>query len=322
MGRLRGYDLHVHTTRSDGKETPKRVVEIAFKEKNLQGIAITDHNTIEGIDEAVSAAESCNNFQVIPGVELSAELSNKKYNLNLDVHLLFYFFDRKSKDIKNFFTKIEVAKLAYAIKVVDGLKRENILTDQEAKEQFEKRMEDCSLRKEHIISYLKKEKGIVERACHTKIKLLRLEEYRPSIEEAIEIFRIPMVIAHPGLIIDERNEESNDDKLIDFSILEEILIPHKKNIVGLEGEYPYHKVGRVIPEFRTNEGEDSARAKIRDFSSSRYYNEKSKALAKRLKAMYVGGSDCHSKPQLSEIGDCITPSYIVKKLRKAITGTD
>lgn len=81
-----GYvDLHLHTTASDGIMKPSEIVRYA-KLKGLQAIAITDHDTIEGLEEGLKEGERLN-FEVIPGVEISAEYPNGS------MHLLGYFLD-------------------------------------------------------------------------------------------------------------------------------------------------------------------------------------------------------------------------------------
>jgi len=67
---MAGYDLHVHTNRSDGTFTPTEAVDLAV-ERGLTGIAITDHDTLAGLDEA-SATGGAIGVRVIAGVELSA----------------------------------------------------------------------------------------------------------------------------------------------------------------------------------------------------------------------------------------------------------
>src|SRR3989339_42169 len=78
-------DLHLHTTASDGAKSPSELVRYA-KKRGLQAIAITDHDTIEGLEEGVSEGEKIG-FEVIPGIEISAEHSPGS------MHLLGYFFD-------------------------------------------------------------------------------------------------------------------------------------------------------------------------------------------------------------------------------------
>ena len=50
---MSGIDLHLHTTASDGGFTPRELVEVAF-EKKVTTIAITDHDTVSGIEEALT----------------------------------------------------------------------------------------------------------------------------------------------------------------------------------------------------------------------------------------------------------------------------
>ena len=50
-------DLHSHTSESDGEYTPKKLIDKAI-EKNLSVLAITDHDTIDGLDEAITYAKN------------------------------------------------------------------------------------------------------------------------------------------------------------------------------------------------------------------------------------------------------------------------
>ena len=62
------FDLHVHTTYSDGLLSPKEVVDLA-RRKGLNGIAITDHDTVEGINSALKVSKGFKDFYLIPGIE-------------------------------------------------------------------------------------------------------------------------------------------------------------------------------------------------------------------------------------------------------------
>lgn len=90
-------DLHVHSTRSDGTYTPSQLVDYAM-EKGLAAFALTDHDTVDGLEEAVSYAEKLRLTQsgsssrplvpqVIPGIEFSTEYQGQ------DVHILGYYID-------------------------------------------------------------------------------------------------------------------------------------------------------------------------------------------------------------------------------------
>lgn len=64
-------DLHTHSTASDGQYTPTELIQMA-KERGLEALALTDHDTLDGLEEAVRAGQRCG-LRVIPGVELSAK---------------------------------------------------------------------------------------------------------------------------------------------------------------------------------------------------------------------------------------------------------
>ena len=79
------YDLHCHSTASDGSLTPTEVVQRA-KLQGVTSLALTDHDTINGQKEAAEAALS-NNINYIPGIELSTTWENKCFHivgLNID----------------------------------------------------------------------------------------------------------------------------------------------------------------------------------------------------------------------------------------------
>jgi len=80
-----GFDLHTHSTRSDGTLTPREVVELALS-RDLAGIALTDHDTADGLPEAREAAAG-RGLEVLAGCELSAEHESQP------VHVLSYAFN-------------------------------------------------------------------------------------------------------------------------------------------------------------------------------------------------------------------------------------
>jgi predicted metal-dependent phosphoesterase TrpH len=79
-------DLHIHSTASDGRLTPAEVVREAA-ERGLTFIALTDHDTVDGIAPAQAAAQAFPQLKVIPGVEISTDIPQG------EVHVLGYFID-------------------------------------------------------------------------------------------------------------------------------------------------------------------------------------------------------------------------------------
>ncbi|HPY89137.1 MAG TPA: PHP domain-containing protein [Lentisphaeria bacterium] len=67
-------DLHCHSTASDGTLTPAELVDAAMT-SGLQAVALTDHDTTDGLDEFLAAAADKPDFLAIPGIELSCQAS-------------------------------------------------------------------------------------------------------------------------------------------------------------------------------------------------------------------------------------------------------
>jgi 3',5'-nucleoside bisphosphate phosphatase len=82
MSRL---DLHLHTTHSDGSCTPTEVVHLAHQ-AGVTALAITDHDIMTGVADAITAAELCG-IEVIPGVEISSMMGQS------ELHILGYFLN-------------------------------------------------------------------------------------------------------------------------------------------------------------------------------------------------------------------------------------
>ena len=72
-------DLHVHTTASDGQYTPSQIIQMA-SEKNISTLAITDHDTVAGLEEGANAAKE-HNITFVPGTELNINFPTGEFHL-------------------------------------------------------------------------------------------------------------------------------------------------------------------------------------------------------------------------------------------------
>jgi predicted metal-dependent phosphoesterase TrpH len=107
-------DLHVHTTASDGLVTPRDVVAAAL-DLGLRVISITDHDSVEGVDEAMEAARGTS-LEVIPGVELSVRSEGGP-----DAHVLGYLIDRHDPALLSALRRLRAARLERARTMVAAL---------------------------------------------------------------------------------------------------------------------------------------------------------------------------------------------------------
>lgn len=101
---MKFVDLHVHSNASDGTLTPSEVVQLA-KKINLCAMALTDHDTVEGVAEAMAAGKE-NNIEVIPGVELSCAYISK------EIHIVGLFVDCENTGFLDELTRLKETRNA------------------------------------------------------------------------------------------------------------------------------------------------------------------------------------------------------------------
>ena len=103
----------MHTTASDGSFTPQELVAEAEQE-DLQVIAVTDHDTVTGVEPALKAAED-REIKVIPGIEFTTYVAGQR------VDILGYDLDYKNTDLLNIIDKLQNARQIRAQKILDKL---------------------------------------------------------------------------------------------------------------------------------------------------------------------------------------------------------
>lgn len=96
-------DLHVHSSASDGSLTPEEVVELA-KREGLTSFALTDHDTVEGVERALDHAKKIKDIEVIPGTELSCYYNDR------EIHIVGLFINHKDETFLNELQKLEQAR--------------------------------------------------------------------------------------------------------------------------------------------------------------------------------------------------------------------
>lgn len=110
------YDLHVHTTASDGEETSANVILRAI-EAGLAGLAITDHDSVDGLEPAQRfIKENGLELDLIPGIELNTDYGED------EVHILGYFIDFTNDYLRHRLSEIRQQRYARAEKMIAKLK--------------------------------------------------------------------------------------------------------------------------------------------------------------------------------------------------------
>ncbi len=107
-------DLHIHTIYSDGTWTPREVVSRA-KKLNLAAISITDHDSVAGLEEAITTGEELG-IEVVPGIEMSTDVGEN------EIHILGYYLDWKEKKFLARLEKFQAARAERNQKLIKKLK--------------------------------------------------------------------------------------------------------------------------------------------------------------------------------------------------------
>jgi predicted metal-dependent phosphoesterase TrpH len=274
-------DLHAHTTASDGDLTPTELVKLAV-DSELDALGVTDHDTVGGIAEALSAAEAAG-LALAPGVEISAEFTRGT------LHMLGYFVDhehpallealegmRGGRDVRNGKIVEKLNELGLAISMEEVLRiagGDSVSRNHIAQVLLDKGY--CADRQEVFDEYLAKGAAAY------------FDRLRLGPRESIELIRsaggLP-ILAHPY------QTKLGDDEL--ENLVEELV---GYGLAGIECYYSVH-----TPE------------------QTAFYL----SLAKRYDLLVTGGSDYHgvSKPDVElgiGCGELEVPIELFEKLKKA-----
>ena len=284
---MRAVDLHTHSNKSDGSFSPTELVDYAI-EKELLAVALTDHDTTDGLEEAIAHAEALKNtghssIEVIPGIEFSTKHEGK------DVHIVGLYI---SYDAPDFCAKLQEfvdSRTGRNIKMCHNLQGAGIDITYE---KLQERNPDAVITRAHYASYLFEEGYVKSRSeafsrylgDHTKYFVPR-EKVTPAqaVKLILQVGGIP-ILAHPPLYHMGRERL---DRLV--SELKDV------GLMGIESLYSTY----------TNQDE-------RDMMR----------LADKYDLLLSGGSDFHgaNKPNLdlgTGYGKLFVPEEILLTMKKA-----
>jgi predicted metal-dependent phosphoesterase TrpH len=109
-----GYDLHSHSNRSDGTLRPAEVMVLAAQ-RELAGVALTDHDTFDGLEEAATAANELD-LDFVPGIEFSAE------HEGASLHILGYWVDPDDAAIEAELLRLTATRFRRGEMIVEKLR--------------------------------------------------------------------------------------------------------------------------------------------------------------------------------------------------------
>lgn len=196
-------DLHLHSIWSDGVHSPADLVTMAAA-KGLRAIAVSDHDSVDGIDEALEAGTRLG-VEVVPAVELSVE-----YGRFRDVHLLGYFIDHRDAVLRAKLSEFRTRRDERGHAIVDRINRRLTRQGKEGLSYDEVRaMTEGALGRPHIAQALvtRGYARTVQQAFENYLIPCDVpKKYFPMAEALAEIGRMKgiAVLAHPQSITRDR----------------------------------------------------------------------------------------------------------------------
>ena len=190
-------DLHTHTSASDGTHSPTELVTLA-KEHGIEAIAITDHDTIEGLPEAFETGERLG-IEVITGMELSIE-----YN-PVSMHILGLLIDPENESLNKCLTELQYSRSTRNPKIIEKLNDLGMPITMEA---VEKISGGGQVGRPHIAAALLKNGHVnnIQEAFDKYLKkgaVAYFERHRLSREQAADVIHGAgglLILAHPGTL--------------------------------------------------------------------------------------------------------------------------
>jgi 3',5'-nucleoside bisphosphate phosphatase len=228
-------DLHIHSTYSDGTDTPEQLV-LRAESKGLTAISVTDHDTVEGTVAAIEVGEG-SSVEVIPGIEFSCVHKTDH------MHVLGYYIDPVNSELLTTLNDIQQARIDRNLQIIDRLNKLGIgITIDEVHQ----KSTVGQTGRPHIAQVLMEKKVIpnidsgftrylkVGKPAYVARKILQVDETINVIRRAGGI----AVLAHPGSI---------DNSLRKIpAIVKEL---KKVGLQGVEVYYPIH-TKRVVKKLK------------------------------------------------------------------------
>jgi predicted metal-dependent phosphoesterase TrpH len=187
-------DLHVHSTASDGTDSPAGVIEVAA-EAGLDVVALTDHDTTAGWPGAAEAARRLG-VTLLPGAEISCQLDG------IGVHMLAYLYDPQDPALLEETSRTRIDRLLRAQRMVQRMSRDLDITWADVLEHVDA---DATVGRPHLADALVAN-GVVSSRDEAFATLLHarspyyLPHYSPDVFQIVQLIvaagGVP-VIAHP-----------------------------------------------------------------------------------------------------------------------------
>jgi predicted metal-dependent phosphoesterase TrpH len=229
-------DLHTHSTASDGQLTPQALVEKAAS-LGICTLALTDHDSVSGIDEAWSAAKRLG-ITFIPGVELSTDWAEG------ECHILGYYLDHRDSTLREALSRFQQSRRDRGQMMVQRLRELGLPITWERVQEL---AGNGTITRAHIADALLEAGCVSARREAFEHYIGRggpayVLRYKLSPEDAVSLIReargVP-VLAHPTFAAPERDWTADPDQLVPWPFLGRL---QERGLLGLEAYYSEYSI--------------------------------------------------------------------------------
>lgn len=307
-------DLHIHTTASDGSESPRRIFELA-REKGLVAVAFCDHDSIGSVREGLALATEFG-IEFVPGCEIG--IGHDPQRGLVEVDLLAYLYDPQSDELNDVLARLQRAKNAKLDGQLEVLAREGFAVP---KDEVLAAAQGETIRRPHIFKVLRQHYPDVAPDVffpNTDFggPWYVHKSYNLSLEECVAVVGRAggvTVLSSPGSY---NKRFPKDGTLIDPDVDRAIEICAASGVRGLETIYTYDH--NKPYEHGPRDGGVHASFTGADLGALIDHYE---SVAERLGMVKTGGSDFHGRPKPRiGLGDLPVPYRYLEGLRRAAGG--
>lgn len=264
-------DLHTHSNRSDGTQDPADLM-VAAAAANLDVVALTDHDTISGWDEAAQAVAT-SGVSLVRGAEISCSVGG------ITVHLLGYLFDPDDRPLKEAFEQTRNSRDHRARTMVERLSHDFPITWQDVLDQVEP---GATLGRPHIADALVAHGIVPERSAAFEDLLHPRTKYYVHNTTLDPVDAVRMVRAAGGVTVFAHPGASVRGRTVGPEVIEAMA---RAGMAGLEVEHRDHT--------------EEAKGRLR-------------ALAKDLGLITTGSSDYHGSGKPNLLGENLTAPEVLE----------
>ena len=158
-------DLHIHSTASDGTDTPEQILKKISEVESVKIFALTDHDTIKGVEQIKNKIPP--EIFFVNGVEFSCKTASGN-----KCHILGYFYDAANKDFQEILEQgknLHAKKLEIRLKFLSDLYKINFLADD-----VKKICENEVVGKPHIVNFISEKFGIAKHKIYSDLRKCKI----------------------------------------------------------------------------------------------------------------------------------------------------